>query len=420
MVALMALGDDLGPTMSYGGPSTRQIEPDSRQALERMRGSGDLRSQRRHAWNVFVRLTGASTTGARPLFQSWYGEDAVFAKVGGDQAPRGLYGFARGESANERVASGKDNATQAADTPLLTYTLYNEAAYRHIRAHRLHRIGELQRLKNLGPDDASIPGNRSIPAFPADAIVFKTAWWPVAGRGLTALPVWDPESNPPRQAGNAYTSWKRVIAVDPVENADGSRATTVDFAGRTYEGVRRFGLDAFHHVAVDDALAKRLNHDRSARKASLVALGRPFEAGDSLVLVGGNLATKEIDDWVWAAFWWFDRPYESRLGADRTPDPGLQWRGYLLQVAFDSDKPAAFDGGPHVCFNPWLEGRFPDGGHGGGTVSNCMTCHRRASYPPVDFLPVTRGSPNLGDDQAYARGKLRTNFIWSVALHARQ
>jgi hypothetical protein len=56
---------------------------------------------------------------------------------------------------------------------------------------------------------------------------------------------------------------------------------------------------------------------------------------------------------------------------------------------------------------------------GGGTLSNCLACHRRASYPPVNFLPVTRGSPDFEHDPAYAPAQLRTNFNWSLAVHAK-
>jgi hypothetical protein len=418
-IALFAFAGDSNTILHERRPIAERIESSSRQELERLRLAGDLRSERRHAWYVFARLASTSKAHPQPVFQSWYGEDALFAKIDSGDAPRGIYGFSRTDSEPGSVVTARHGTEQPADTPVLTYTLYNEAAYKHIRGHRLHLQGELEQLSRSGPRDDLIPGDRSIPAFPADAIVIKTAWWPAARDRPTALPVWDPERNPPRPAGNAYLSWQRVIAVDPNASADGYETATVDFVGQTYRAVRRIGLGAFYHLEVDDALARRLNRDRGVRKASLIALGRPMEAGDYLVLVGANLATKEIDDWVWAAFWWYDRPDESRFGADRTPLPGAAWRGYLLQVAFDSDKPAATDGGPHVCFNPWLEGRFPDGGHGGGTMSNCMTCHRRASYAPVDFLPVTRGAPDLTNDPAYAPARLRTNFIWAIALHAR-
>jgi hypothetical protein len=162
-----------------------------------------------------------------------------------------------------------------------------------------------------------------------------------------------------------------------------------------------------------------LMRDRSARKAATIALGRDLREGDYLVLVSANLGRRETENWVWAAFWWHDRPDQGPFAAERPAGLSGAWRHYLLQVAFDADQPAASDGGPHVCFDPWLEGRFPDGGHGSGTLSNCVACHQRASYPAVNFLPVTRGAPDLANDPAFSPGRLRTDFIWSIALHAR-
>jgi hypothetical protein len=52
-------------------------------------------------------------------------------------------------------------------------------------------------------------------------------------------------------------------------------------------------------------------------------------------------------------------------------------------------------------------------------TSNCMACHQRASYPPVPFLPVTRGRPDLRNDPALAPGRLRTSLLWSLAMHAK-
>jgi hypothetical protein len=397
----------------------RGMAVDSQSDLEGFRDSGDLPSQRRHVWRIVEAITSTVNAGARPAFESWYGEDAAFAKAGAEQLPRGIRGFSREDAGQDKDTASGDQAARSVDIPILAYTLYNRAAYDHIRNHRLQFLSELKRLSNTGPPDSSIAGDRSIPSFPPQAIVLKTAWWPVAHDGLTALPVWDPERNVPRPSGNPYTSWQRVVAVDPSGNSRTNRASPIEFAGRTFRDVHQVRLNEFHYVIVDAELAKRLARDRSAAKAALVVLGRRIEVGDYLVLVGMNLATKELPDWVWGTLWWHDRADESPFAADRPSVPDSEWRNYLLQVAFDSNKPDAFDGGPHICFNPWLEGRFPDGGHGGGIASNCLTCHRRASYSPVGFLPVTRGAPNLSTDPAYARGQLRTNFIWSIALHAR-
>lgn len=388
--------------------------------LEGLRLKGDLQAQRGHAWKVFAQLTDVVGASALPQFESWYGEEATFAKTGVESTIRGIRGFSRPGRSPEGVDSPDSLSAHSADTPILSYTLYNFAAYDHIRTHRLNLVSELNRLSQAGPNDASIDRNRSVPAFPSASIIIKTAWWPVARDRLTPLPVWDPEDNPPRRAGNGYLSWKRVVAVDPLENSGSARTVPVEFAGGRFQNAKRIELRAFYHVKVDDGLARNLMLDPSARKAALVVLGRPIQSEDYLVLVGANLATKEIKEWVWGTVWWHDRADEGPFAMGRPPTLPSPWKNYLLQVAFDATKPLAKDGGPHICFNPWLEGRFPDAGEGGGVVSNCLACHQRASYPTIDFLPVVRGRPSMTADPAYAPGRLRTNFIWAIAMHSSQ
>ena len=387
--------------------------------LRALRHGGDLHTQRRLAWQIITSLTDSAAGEDRPRFESWHGEDEVFGDGAVEHARTGISGFSRSSSSDHAEDPSSDDASQIGDVPVLTYALYDDAAYDHIRDQQLNRRAELERLRRTGVVDTMVAGDRSIPPFPTGATVLKTVWWPVAAAALSALPVWDPDRNPIGRGGNDYLGWPRVVAVDATRAADRPAFVSIDFAGRTFPHAQRIELAAFCHVMVDAEMADRLSRDRSARKTALVALGRPLAAGDYLVLVSANLASKEIDDWVWATFWWHDRPDEGAFAADRPAALQGAWRNYLMQVAFDSTIPAAADGGPHACFDPWLEGRFPDGGHGAGAVSNCMTCHRRASYPAVDFLPVTRGEPDLAGDPAYAPGRLRTGMLWSIALHAR-
>jgi hypothetical protein len=378
---------------------------------------GTSESQRQRVWQAIAAIT-ASAADEQPLFESWYGEDAVFGIGEPESATRGIRGFSR-VSSDQAPDSIDGGAAQRGDVPVLTYALYNEAAYAHIRSHRLDLKTELDALRSSGPTDDTVAGNRSIPPFPAGAVVLKTVWWPIAGNSVTPLPVWDADDDAKRRGGADYLGWRRVVGVDASGSTRYAPHADVDFAGRTFRDAPRVGLAAFHSVAVGARTAESVMRDRDARKTALVVLGREIRAGDHLVLVGANLAIRAVDDWVWATFWWHDRPEEGPFAEGRPRELNREWRNYLMDAAFDSSLPAAPDGGPHVCFNPWLEGRFPDGGHGPGTVSNCVTCHRRASYPPVDFLPVTRGEPDLAGDPAYAPGRLRTGSLWSIALHAR-
>jgi len=415
LVATLTVAAQLEPSSGLG--DDRQIV--ERSPLEDFRGSGDLTSQRDHVWNVFAQLTRTAAGENRPGFESWYGEDQVFERDSFTEGPpRGIRGFSRRDPDGTQPSEDERNL-QIADVPVLTYTLYNDAAYRHIRSNRLNSISVLEKLRTTGPQDSVIAAGRSIPPFPTQAIVMKTVWWPIAQDAITALPVWDAESNAPRRDGNSYLSWRRVVAIDSLKHAAQVTTADVQFAGREFPGVSRFGLDAFYHVVVDARLAEHLMRDREARKTTFIALGRALKAGDYIALVGANVATREIRDWIWAAFWWHDRADHGPFAAGRPDELRSQWQNYLMQVAFDSSAPAEADGAAHICFNPWLEGRFPDGGNGGGTSSNCLACHQRASYPAVNFLPVTRGAPDFANDPAYAPGKLRTAFLWSIALHAR-
>lgn len=400
---------------SHDGMAAERVA-DKARGLELIRQNGDLKAQRRHVWRVVAQMTHQPKPLAAPQFEAWYGEDRVFSSSSSEEMPTGIRGFARA-SLNDQNQASSDDVIQSADAPILTYTLYNGAAYRHIRDNKLYLRAELELLRHRGARDSAVVNNRSVPTFPAEAVVLKTGWWPIAKDRLTALPVWDPEQNRPLRGGNEYIGWRRVVAVDPAGFRTGV-TTPIEFAGRAFPRAHRVGLNAFYHVKLDAGLAKRIMRDRGAQKAASIALGRPLEEGDYIALVAANFATKEIEDWVWAAFWWHDRPANGPFAADRPREVRFEWRNYLMQVAFDAEKPTAVDGGPHIGFNPWFEARFPDGGHGGGTTSNCMTCHHRASYPPVNSLPVTRGRADLVKDPAYASGQLRTSFLWSLALHS--
>lgn len=276
---------------------------------------------------------------------------------------------------------------------------------------------------------------RSIPEFPVDAMVVKTCWWPVAARGLTPMPYWDPRREAPRRGGNPYTSWRSVVAIEPpgrIGVAARTDVADVHFAGRSFARAPRVPLDAFRHLRVDALLAQRLMADAESRRAAVVALGRPLAAGDYLALVATHVATRELPEWIWITSWWDGARQqaatapESKVAARASRDPrdaraaaaAPPWLHYALDSSFDAETPRERDGGARITFNPWLEARMPDEGSGDGTHSNCLACHRRASYPGTRFLPVTRGAPDLARDPAFEPGKLRTGFLWSIATRA--
>jgi len=302
----------------------------------------------------------------------------------------------------------------AGEPEIIISTYYNDIASDHVRTNGLATRTVLDDLRRTGSVDPSLPGNRTVPGFPGGAQIVMAAWWPAAANEMTPFPVWDAQGNSPSALGNNYLGWRRLVAVRLTgDDKPGSRGS-VDFLGRNFRNVAVVAARDVRHIRLSAADADAMSRDPAKRKAAIIAMGRPLRHGDLLLLAGFHMATKRDGKWTWATFWWHDRAGAGDFSANRPPDSPPFLKNYLLDVAED---PA--DGAARPTFNPWFEARFPDQGAGSGVSSNCITCHARASYPKVGFLPVTKGPPAPTGDPAYAAGRLRTDFIWGIARRAR-
>ena len=382
-------------------------------ALEALRQTGDLDGQRRHLWRVLAALTRTSSPGDLPPFMTWYGAADTFAAhpaaAPDSQSPARMF------AVDEQTAQ---RGLLSSQPPLIVLAHYNPPAYFHIRRHVLQRQEALTAMSLPGKANANLAEANTVPAFPRTAIVLKSAWWPVAQDGVVAMPVWDPAGNPSLRGGNDYPSWKRVVAVCGTKVPQRRVAVEVELMGHASRLGACVGLDRFYHLDLDARMAEQLNDEPTARKLSAMVIGRPLRAGDSLALVALHVATRELPDWVWGTFWWHDHAPLGPYAATRPAEQQVPWRNYLMNVAFDAVRPREPDGSPRIVFNPWLEARFADDGQGGGTVSNCVSCHRRAAFPALLPFQVTRGTqlpaPAAGDATS-----VRTSSLWSVPLQAR-
>lgn len=272
--------------------------------------------------------------------------------------------------ARDRIFRGQrpfrhGDVIEAETEPVMVTVAFDPSAAEHVRRHHLASSRHLRTLTE-------------VPAFPRSAIVIKALWYPVHRDRPVSVPIWDGTPASPDDAGNPPRAWPRRVTIDP----------------RT-GGVRAF----LHRTLRDDdelAAARRVAHDPD------------LAAGDFLVLLAMHVTTKEIPDWVWATYWWHDRPDDGAFAAGRPPGLAGAARHYLMDVAYRADD---VDGAPHVCMNPWLEARFP-----GGLHSNCLTCHQRAAFGANVYLPITHAL--LEPDDPYFRGKTTTDFLWTLAFEA--
>jgi hypothetical protein len=233
------------------------------------------------------------------------------------------------------------------------------------------------------------------------------------------LPVWDNDTSNP-QAQHDWSSWGRAVAVDATrDDVPVGETTTVDFMGIPRVGSTVVGLNKFYVVPVTASTLEPINQaiqngDARLRSAILAALGRDLKVGDFILFIGTHVTSKEIDDWTWSTFWWHDKPNDGPFAKDRPDEVKGVWRNYLMALTDDQVAPREPDGSPLVGYNPWLEGKFNN-----GIVSNCMSCHHRAGFPPVSFLPVTRGLPDPASDPAFRPGRLQTDFMWSILFESK-
>jgi hypothetical protein len=335
---------------------------------------------REHVWHVWAGLNQA-TPGGGPVWETWYTKAEVF-RAGA--APQGASTKRVRAFEKPRQLDPHGASPQGAGQSLLSFVLLSEEARAHIRANKLHVASELDQRRAKGEAD--------VPPFPARASIMKTVWWPVKRATGSALPMWDGDPSPASTQPKPISSWKRAVWLLP------KTAPKIDHGPNGEDVV---SLDRLYHVTIGpDAIA-------SAR----AILGADVDVGDEAAFVGAHLTTKEIDDWVWATFWWHDKPDDGAFGANKTADIPSPFRNYRMSESFSMTQPLAADGGPHVAFNPWLETSFPS-----GTVSNCMSCHRRAAWPRLSFLPVIRGAIPASD--ASQRDHTRLDFLWSITDEA--
>ena len=308
--------------------------------------------------------------------------------------------------------------------PLIRQIHYNGSAYRHIRENRLDLPAELERLRSEGPPHPAIASNRTIPALPGDAMIVMSAWWPIGGDEPTPMPVWDGEREHRDAGSNSYVNWPRIIAVVPNGPlAAHSSFGPVAFAGRIVRRPGVVSLARFYHVPVTASMVAEMASDSEASRLAGLVLGRPLQVGDYLALVGLHLMTARLSNGTWGTFWWHDLPAQKPFGADRPEGLPASFANYLMDATFDAQLPTEADGSPNVCFNPWLDGGLENGvpeneGRANGVTSNCVSCHSRASYPAMDFVPVTRGLPDIGRDRTYQSGQLRTGMVWTIPLNS--
>ena len=420
----------------------------------------DLRAMRAHAWRLWTGLTAPSRStwnGQRlPVFETWYSATEVFEDRYRDRPPSRPRSFVRElEIPKQSVHTRSTAATAGAG--VMSFVKLNQEAATFIWDNGYYLRSTLDGLQQRFDTTNAPLDQRQVKPFPKKAAALKPVYWlikdpasPQSDRGLTALPYWDP-AYPPPPGGRSpmHLTWTKCVAVDPAGRyARGSRQT-VNCNG-TVERPRPFeaeviGLDRFYTYRLGDreeveAARKFMtmtSEGANEQERFVTDAGQVPDVGDYIALMAMHVITKEMDNWTFQTFWWSPTPDTSPHADFRPAEIRGVWANYLMCTAYSMVTPRTPSGGPHICFNPYLEtdlgptAPFTVGTQTypadpmAGTRSNCMHCHARAGWPA--YVPGNPYSANLGrivnegyvapNDPYYAR-ITKTDFLWSLVFHS--
>ena len=411
---------------------------------------------RRHAWDLWAALTTPSTSvvdGQRlPVFQTWFSIPEVYNPKGRAGIDRRTFGHPFRVPTQSALATSSRGGAPAG---LMSFVKLNRQAADFVWDGGYYLTPTLTGLNAKFDRDGTATVERSIKPFPNNAVALKLVFWliknpasPQSERGLTALPIWDPNYPPPPDGvPPMHTTWTTAVAVDPAGRYPEGSLQQVNVNGTADKpnmkwapvvSLKRFyahRLTNPQDIADARAYMAMMSSAAGEQERFVSNAGQTPELGDYIVLLGVHMTTKEMGDWTFQTFWWMPEPHVAPFGGDRPATVRPPFDNYLMCTAYSTVSPRGPGGALPICFNPYLEtdlgatkpytmdGRTFPADPMAGTRANCQNCHRRAAFPAFD--PNFPGAADMGHvyndgyrspDDPYFAKLLKVDFLWSIAL----
>lgn len=352
----------------------------------------DVTSMAAHAWGLWVGVnmdSGQQLGGQQMrIFETWNEKEelpttgaAPAAATPRLRTPRVLRQF-RFQNGNRVPLSAVPG-----NSPL-GFVKFDPTAADHIVKNKLRLTATLDAL--LKPSQIS-----NVPDFPATAISLKIPTARVvqdpANLGFFKLDIWP---GPPTTAQSfGPGKWNSFVWVD---------------------------LDSTHPNTGDGSVA----HGTDARKPATTYNINDFlnlkdGSGNTQIVLGMHLTTREIQKWTWQTFWWTPNTTNppapsSKTIADARPMKLLAMGApahYAVALAYSM---RSSKGDTVFGFNPYLEASFEGlaGTFQFGMQTNCMSCHANATYKGIPNAYVGNDNIDIGGSQF--KGQVRLDFLYSL------
>lgn len=413
----------------------------------------------KHGWGIWAGLTTPTKQvppgGTEPLlvFETWMTPDEMIAAINAKPLARSnranlgkpnqfVHAVKKDKSfesaspaAPKTAATGNTNANAnpagkiTPDTSVAESVSYSPAAAKHAIDNKLFLWETLKGYGDKGLTD--------IPAFPSDAITIKPVFKVIqksklGPNGLYAMSSW----HGPIDAVAPYPeiAWKSCVYVDLKNGGKGDGSQDMTCSSPT--PATTYNLTDFINYTLNQEDADYYNKE----------FGLNASPGDTAILVGMHVTTRETKKWTWQSFFWAPNPADPKApsSVEAAQARPAQITGaaahYGMAVAYAMVYPVQPDvGGQSVGdtiygYNPYLEAGFGPLVFTGsnsfvtnnkgvkvmtdaGVRTNCMSCHVYASVAATD--PCQSTTPYSGDayvsleDPAF-KGQLKLDFAWSV------
>jgi len=399
--------------------------------------TNDTNSQIRHGWGLWAGLTAfVGTVDEQPVraFQTWATPEAMKYRIQNGQF-KNVVGHELitkpdlklalpNQLTHDSIVKGFNDPEP--DASVLVSVAYNPPAAEHAIENTLFLESTLN-----GYLDA---GQIKIPDFPDDAITIKPVYKLITAgnteNGIFTMPGWPGTPSPAKKFPE--TDWNACVYIDMSGNE--TMGNSIDMGCANRNETNTFSLSNFIHSTLTAEDANYLN--------AQLSLGTNAAAGDTAILVGMHVTTREIERWTWQSFFWSadaNSPYSpssTHIAALRPDSLDAQAHHYAMTQTYQMVSPVqpvnngVNEGSAVIGYNPHLEAGFDQGtfnpirpidGPDGpitndfGVQTNCMSCHAMATY----------GRDNKGElgyvaDQYMALNDplfnevLQLDFAWSI------
>jgi hypothetical protein len=399
----------------------------------------DTVSIRQHAWELWAGLTAMTDQvylgDTLPVYETWLSRFEVYGNLAGVNRQtigtqgrtldRGFHSPVQFHHPGSLAGAGGGSGSAEQDEQVVAGVKYNMASAYHVWNHNYTDSARLTALNDSFP--AAPVAARNIVPFPDSAIATKPVYWIVADSGLTVMPYWNGPAASTDPATPTPSTWTQFVAVDPTNSMGDTTVTVQGPGGASYQAqvihLSQFysfalGQDEVNDIITVDTATGSTPLDLEIANDSIAVLingqqsNQQVAVGDMGVLVAMHVSTKEIGNWAWQTFWWIPNAQSNPLATDKPASVQGPFRNFAMQQAYYMTVPSGPTAGQNqVAFNPYLETAFTNS----GIVSNCMSCHRTATWPGTNY--VFYGNVDPGNPSIFG-GQLKLDFLWSIQAGA--